>query len=107
MKFFVPYAASPADAERFWAMMRTHLADEYGLPATRRRIFALATDNGAIAVGDGTPTADYEDVVMAILECAEIDDFYFVVTCQHDELQDPPYPLCLDDEWRVVEFDEG
>lgn len=44
---------------------------------------------------------------MAILECAEIDDMYFVVTHHHDALQDPPYTLCLDDEWRVVEFDDG
>jgi hypothetical protein len=105
MKFFVPYAAGPADAERFWAAMRARLADEYGLSTTRRRILALETDRGAIEIGDGTPSHDYEDVVLAILECAAIDRLYFVFTHIHDELEDPPCPLSLDDKWRVVDFD--
>lgn len=106
MRFFVPYADGPTDAERFWAVMRARMKDEYGLPTTRRRIFALATDTGAVAVGDGTPPNDYEDVVMAILECEALDNMYFVITHIHDELEDPPYPLSLDESWRVVDFDE-
>jgi len=105
MRFFVPYAAGPADAERFWAAMRARLADEYGVPTTGRRIFALETDRGAVEVGDGTPRHDHEDVVMAILECASIDRMYFVFTHVHDELEDPPFPLSLDDKWRIVKFD--
>lgn len=31
MKFCVPYAEGPADAERFWSAMRAHLAGELGL----------------------------------------------------------------------------
>src|SRR4051812_2050157 len=105
MKFFVPYAAGPADAERFWVAMRARMKDEYGLPTTGRRIFALATDIGAIEVGDGTPRSDYEDVVMAILECKALDNMYFVFTEIDDELEDPPYPLSLDESWRVVDFE--
>ena len=104
MKFFVPYAAGPSDAERFWAAMRVRMK-EYGLPTTGRRIFALATDTGAVEVGDGTPQADYEDVVMAILECEALDNMYFVFTHIDDELEDPPYSLSLDESWRVVDFE--
>lgn len=107
MKFFVPFADGRADAERFWAAARARMADEYGLPTSGRRIFALATDTGAVEVGDGTPQSDYEDVVMAILECEALDNMYFVFTHIHDELEDPPYPLTLDESWRVVEFDDG
>jgi hypothetical protein len=106
MNFFVPYAAGKADGERFWAAMRARLADEYGLATTNRRIHALETDRGAIEIGDGTPTADYEDVVMAILESADLERMFFVFTHEHGELHDPPFPLSLDDTWRVVEFDE-
>ncbi|HEV2746622.1 MAG TPA: hypothetical protein VGW34_04915 [Allosphingosinicella sp.] len=105
MKFFVPYASGAADAERFWRAMHARLADEYGLSTTRRRILALETDCGAIEVGDGTPKHDYEDVVMAILESAYLDRMYFVFTHVHGELEDPPYPMRLDDKWRVVDFD--
>lgn len=105
MKLFVPYAAGPADADRFWTGMRAHLASEYGLSTTGRRILALETDRGAVEVGDGAPKHDYEDVVMAILECADIDRMYFVFTHIHDELEDPPCPMSLDDKWRVVDFD--
>lgn len=105
MKFFVPKADGPADAERFWAAMRARMKEEYGLPTTGRRIFALARDDGAVEVGDGTPQSDYEDVVLAILECAALDNMYFVFTEIGDELEDPPYPLSLDESWRVVDFD--
>jgi hypothetical protein len=105
MKFFVPSAAGPADAERFWTAMRARMKEEYGLPTTARRIFALARDDGAVEVGDGTPAADYEDVVLAILECEDLDNMYFVFTELDDQLEDPPHPLTLDRTWRVVDFD--
>lgn len=105
MNFFVPYAAGRDDAERFWAAMRLRVAEHYGLTTTGRRIHALDTDRGAIEVGDGTPSADYEDVVLAILECAEMDRMFFVFTHMDGELKDPPYAVSLNDEWRVVEFD--
>ena len=105
MKFFVPSAAGPADAERFWSAMRARMKEEYGLPTTGRRIFALATDCGAVEVGDGTPHNDYEDVVLAILECAALDNMYFVFTEIDDELEDPPHPFSLDETWRVLDFE--
>jgi hypothetical protein len=105
VKFFVPFADGPGDAELFWTRMRLRLASEYDLPTTGRRIFALETDKGAVEVGDGTPPADYEDIVMAILECDGLDNLYFVFTCRHDELVDPPYPLSVDETWRVVDFE--
>lgn len=105
MKFFVPYAAGRADAERFWAAMRARMKKEYGLPTTGRRIFALAREDGAVEVGDGTPSGDYEDVVLAILECEALDNMYFVFTEIDDELEDPPYSLSLDESWRVVDFE--
>lgn len=105
MNLFVPFAETPADAERFRAAIRSRLADEYGLATTGRRIRALATDNGAIEVGDGTPSMDYRDVVMAILESADFEDMYFVATHLHGELRDPPYPVSLGPGWRVVEFE--
>lgn len=105
MKFFVPFAAGPTDAERFWAAMRARMAREYDLPTTNRRIFALETDRGAVEVGDGTPSGEYKDKVLAILECADFDDLYFVFTHIHGELEDPPYPMGLDEEWRVVDFE--
>ena len=105
MKFFVPFAEGPSDAERFWAAMRARMKDEYGIPTTGRRIFALETDCGAVEVAGGTPSNDYEDVVMAILECEALDSMYFVVTHIHDALEDPPYPLSLNETWRVVDFE--
>lgn len=105
MKFFVPFAEGPDDAELFWLRMRLRLLSEYELATTDRRIFALATGKGAVEVGDGTPSADYEDTVMAILECDGLDRLYFVFTHRHDELQDPPYSLSLGEGWRVVDFE--
>lgn len=105
MKFFVPSAACPADAERFWTAMRARMKEEYGLPTTGRRIFALATDIGAVEVGDGTPESDYEDIVLAILECAALDNMYFVFTEIDDELEDPPCAMSLNENWRVVDFE--
>jgi hypothetical protein len=105
VKFFVPYADGLVDAERFWAAMRARMKEEYGLPTTGRRIFALATDTGAVEVGDGTPQSDYEDIVLAILECEPLDNMYFVFTEIDDELEDPPYSLSLDESWRVVDFE--
>lgn len=44
---------------------------------------------------------------MAILQCADIDDMYFVFTHRDDALEDPLCPLSLDESWRVVDFDWG
>jgi hypothetical protein len=105
MKFFVPHFDAP-DAERVWAGTRLWLS-ELGLPTTRRRIRALACEidgkDHFLAVGGDTP--DGEDFVMAILEASNLDLFY-VCTPSRGLVDDIPYPLALDEHWRVIDFDE-
>ena len=56
MKFFVPFM-DESEAEQLWAFTRQYLSG-LGLDTTRRRIQALATDKGRIAVGDDVPFED-------------------------------------------------
>lgn len=106
MKFFVPGARDEAEAERIWAGARLWLA-ELGLPTTRRRIRALAWamdgPDHYVAVGGETP--DGEDFVMLILEASGLDLFY-VCTPARGMIDDIPYPLALDEHWRVIDFEE-
>lgn len=107
MKFFVP-EMEPAEAEQVWAAARAWLA-QLGLKTTRRRIRALAWTGGAggrdhyVAVGDDLPSG--EDLVMLILEASRLDLFY-VCTPGRGIVDDIPYPMSLDESWRVIDFDE-
>lgn len=106
MKFFVPGARDEAQTERIWAGVRRWLA-QLGLATTRRRIRALAYEidgkDHFLAVGGETP--DGEDFAMVILESSDL-DIYYVCTPTRGMLDDIPYPLALDERWRVIDFDE-
>jgi hypothetical protein len=105
VKFFVPYAEGRAQAEQVWAGVRLWLSD-LGLDTTRRRIEALALRVGdsdhKVAVGRDTPDGE---LVMAIFEASDLGVFY-VCTPDRGVLGDIPYPLALDESWRVIDFDE-
>ncbi len=105
MKFFVP-AFDESDAERIWAGTR-HWLSELGLATTRRRIRALACgiagNDHFVAVGSETPYDD--EPVLVILESSDLGIFY-VCTPSRGVLDDIPYPMWLDERWRVIDFDE-
>lgn len=106
MKFFVP-AFDETDAERVWAGTR-HWLSGLGLSTTRRRIRALACriagKDHFVAVGDDVPFED-EDLALIILESSNLGIFY-VCTPSRGLLDDIPYPMGLDERWRVIDFDE-
>lgn len=105
MKFFVPAFDEP-DAERVWAGTRQWLS-ELGLATTRRRIRALACEIAGkdhfVAVGCETPDSD--EPVLVILESSDLGIFY-ICTPSRGVLDDIPYPMWLDESWRVIDFDE-
>lgn len=106
MKFFMP-GFGESDAERVSAGTQQWLS-ELGLATTRRRIQALACEidgrDHYIQVGGDLPYAE-GDLVMIILESSNLGIFY-VCTPSRGVLEDIPYPMCLDESWRVIEFDE-
>ena len=106
MKFFVPCAGDWAEAEQVWAAVRLWLSD-LGLPTTRRRIRALACeiagDDHEVAVGSETPYGD--EPVLVIPESSNLGIFY-VCTASRGVLEDIPYPMWLDERWRVIDFDK-
>lgn len=113
MKFFVP-AFDESDAERIWAGTR-HWLSELGLATTRRRIRALACEIGGndhfVAVGCETPYDD--EPVLVILESSDLGIFEAcpersrrICTPSRGVLDDIPYPMWLDESWRVIDFDE-
>ena len=105
MKFFVP-ALNPSLAEQLWAYTRQHLSG-LGLDTSRRRIWALAWrgegEEHFLAIGDDLPNGE-DGPVMVILESRDLDLFY-VCTPDRGLLDDIPYPITLDDEWRVIDFE--
>lgn len=105
MKFFVPCTADRLDAEQAWSAIRQWLAD-LGLATTGRRIQALVCGidgvDHVLAVGRETP---YGDMAAVILESIDRDLFY-VCTPGRGVLEDIPYPMRLDDKWRVIDFEE-
>jgi hypothetical protein len=105
MRFFVP-AFNEADAERLWAGTRQWLSG-LGLATTRRRIRALACAiegrDHFVAVGGDPPDGD--EPVLVILESSNLGIFY-VCTPSRGVLDDIPYPMWLDERWRVIDFDE-
>jgi hypothetical protein len=106
VKFFVPGFECRLAAEHVWAEVRRWLA-EMGLPTRPRRIRALACEiegrDHFVAVGAEPP--DDDEPVMVILEASNLDIFY-VCTPSRGVLEDIPYPMWLDERWRVIDFDE-
>lgn len=106
MKFFVPCTDSREDADACWFAIRDWLARELGLETTGRRISALVCAIDGVdhvtAVARETP---YGDVVVAILESEGLGLFY-VCTYQHGVFEGGPYPLKLNEDWRVIEFEK-
>lgn len=80
MRFFVPRAETPAEAERVWTATRQFLSKE-GLPSEPRKIWKVAYKTGGQAqvlkVGDTHPEAGEE--VLLILK-AEDGSRYFICT---------------------------
>jgi hypothetical protein len=106
MKFFVPYAAHDAHAERIWADTRADLLD-LGLPTTRRRIWALSLDvhRPECLLHIGREVPDDYGPAMIILEARDV-DIYYVCTPYNGILGGDPFPLGLDEHGRAVDFDE-
>ena len=107
MNFYVPdMTASQADIA--WLYARGFLLDR-GRPTTGRRIRALVWhdeegEEHYLMVGGDTPFGE-DDLVMVILQAGDVARKFYV--CTADQLADraDPYPLTLDERWRVVEFD--
>lgn len=106
MKFFVP-SMDESQAEQVWAHARQWLSG-LGLDTTRRRIWALACEidgkDHFLTVGDDVPSGD-DGPVLVILESRDSDLFY-VCTPSRGIVDDIPYPMSLDEHWRVVDFEE-
>jgi hypothetical protein len=104
MKFFVPRTRNREEAELVWIEVRAWLS-EIGLPTTRRRVAALVCAIGGVdhvlAVDRETPGGD---IVAVILESSEL-DLVFVCTPRRGLGEGMPYPLALDEQWRVVDFE--
>lgn len=105
MKFFVPCTENRDDAEGCWFAIRDWLAS-IGLETTERRIAALvcAIDgvDHVLAVGRATPRGD---MAVVILQSDDLELFY-VCTYRHGVFEGLPYPMILNERWRVVEFEE-
>lgn len=105
MKFYLPgYKGNRDRAEYVWLQIRAWLAG-LGFPTARRRIAALVHDikgvDHFIAVDHEMPDGQ---VAVAILQSDDPALFY-VCTLDHGVLAGVPYPVRLDERWRVVEFE--
>lgn len=113
MRFFVPCTGNRDDAGGAWAAIRDWLSD-MGLETTGRRIAALvcAIDgvDHVLAVGRETPMGD---MAVVILESDGLDLFGAcpepsrrICTHGHGVFEGFPYPMALNESWRVVDFEE-
>lgn len=108
MRFFVPYAEGPADAERFWRAMhapRGPIRPPHHQPAHPRARDRSRSDRGRRRHAE----ARLSGCRAGNLESADIDRLLpersrRIFTHIHGEL-DPPFPMRLDHEWRVADFD--
>lgn len=114
MKFLIPRAASRAQAEEIWGLLRALLFD-IGLPTTRRRIQALALGRAGdwtfLEVDMETPDGD---PVLAIFEASNADLFVACpersrrICTPHQVVEGgPPHALGLAEGAPVVDFEEG
>ncbi|MBV8685334.1 MAG: hypothetical protein JOZ90_14600 [Alphaproteobacteria bacterium] len=105
MRFFVPFAQSREAAELLWTATRSRLLD-LGLPTTGRRIHALSIrPDVKRRVEVGLEMPEDPGPVMMIFEAVGI-DLFFVCTPSRGVLAGRPFPIRLDDEGEVIDFDE-
>jgi hypothetical protein len=106
MRFFVPFAADGAHAERIWSDARAAL-DELGLRTTGRRIWALSLDvrrpDFLLHIGREVPD-DYGPALI-IFEASDLDVFY-VCTPYNGVLGGDPFPFGLGAHGRAIDFDK-
>jgi hypothetical protein len=105
MKFFLPFASNPDQAEYCWGASRRILA-EAGFPTLRRRIQALAfvRDDEARYLQVGVEEADTGEPVLLILEARNA-PFYWVCTPTFGLLALPPLAVPARTGTWAVEFD--
>jgi hypothetical protein len=105
MKFFLPFAPSPEEAEICWEASRTILA-ETGFPTLRRRIQALAflREDEARYLQVGVEDGETGEMVLLILRARNA-PFYWVCTPRFGLLDLPPLPVPARGTW-AVEFGE-
>jgi hypothetical protein len=108
MNFYVPIFNDRRELVRDYA--RELLRDTFGLAITRRRIRALVWEGGEeehyIMVGGDFDDAErHDDPVLLILESRN-SGLYYVYALNQLATDDIPHPMFLNEQWRVVEFDE-
>jgi hypothetical protein len=107
LKFYLPFARSPAAADDNWERVRRRLASR-GFPSEPRRIWMLGYAGAAgIEVAEvGAFVAELGEPLIMILKAHRKPAFY-LCTPSHGIVEGAPWAVRRAKGTRVLDFDEG